>query len=85
MKNIRVWIVIVFALLVLVTVLLYLRAGNQQLSPEIMHPESLGDMHIDMPGSKVIKLLGEPQDKNEQLLSEADALFHQEWRYQSDL
>lgn len=81
MKNIRVWIVIVFVLLALVTMLLYLPAGKQQVSPGLMHSESLGDLHIDMPESKLIELLGEPQEKGEQRMSEADALYHQEWRY----
>lgn len=55
--------------------------GSKEPAPGLMRPESLGDLHIDMPGRKVIALLGEPQEKGEQLLSEADALYHQEWRY----
>jgi hypothetical protein len=47
----------------------------------LMYSESLGDLRIDMPEAKVIELLGEPGDKGEQLLSESDALYHQEWRY----
>jgi hypothetical protein len=81
MKNIRIWSVIVFVLLMLVTMLLYLPAGNQQISPALMQSDSLGDLRIDMPERKVIELLGEPEEKGEQLLSEADALYHQEWRY----
>ncbi|MEA3302643.1 MAG: hypothetical protein U9Q75_05115 [Pseudomonadota bacterium] len=81
MKNIRIWIVIVFVLLMLVTMLLYLPTGDQQTSPRLMHPESLGDLRIDMPESKVVELLGDPQEKSRQHLSETDALYHQEWRY----
>jgi hypothetical protein len=50
-------------------------------APGLMHSDSLGDLRIDMPEMKVSELLGEPGDKGEQLLSEADALYHQEWRY----
>lgn len=81
MKKYRIWIVIVFVLVALIYMLLYLPAGNKQISPGLMHSDSLGDLRIDMPERDVVKFLGEPGGKGKQLLWEADALYHQEWRY----
>jgi len=54
---------------------------EKESAPGLMHSESLGDLRIDIPEKKVIELLGEPEDKGKQLMSESDALYHQEWRY----
>jgi len=50
-------------------------------APGLMHSESLGALRIDMPDGEVVVLLGEPDEKGDKHLSEADALYHQEWRY----
>ena len=41
----------------------------------------LGDLRIDLGGDQVVTLLGSPDVEGEVSMSEADALFHQVWRY----
>lgn len=54
---------------------------EKQSAPGLMNSDGLGELRLDMPERRVIELLGEPEEKGEKLLSEADALYHQEWRY----
>ncbi len=54
---------------------------EKESAPGLMHSDSLGDLRIGMQEREVIELLGEPGDKGKQLLWEADARYHQEWRY----
>jgi len=55
--------------------------GKQEPAQGLMHSESLGALRIDMPEGEVVVLLGEPDEKGDKHLSEADALYHQGWRY----
>lgn len=54
---------------------------DKEPAPGLMRSDGLGELRINMPVKEVIQLLGEPENRGEHLLWEADALHHQEWRY----
>lgn len=55
--------------------------NGKEPAPGLMRSDGLGELRIGMPQKEVIELLGEPEGRGKQLLWEADALHHQEWRY----
>ena len=58
------------------------------LSPDCADPafrvllaESFGDLRINLAAEQVVGLLGEPTTKGPRVMEDADALYHQTWRY----
>ena len=54
-----------------------------ELGFELMEKEKLGDLKLSMPLNRVIKLLGEPEEKTEPKLWGADGMYHQDYNYKS--
>lgn len=56
-------------------------ATDESATQKLLESEGLGGLRLDLPEKDVIKLLGEPAERDQMVLQEADGNYVQNWHY----